>query len=42
MKVSREHQLYAKLRKCNFYKKGNLVFGAYHFQERDSCGSKED
>jgi hypothetical protein len=42
MQLSREHQLYTKLSKCDFYKKIYFVFVAYHFQERGSFGSKED
>ena len=37
LQVLREHQLYAKLRKCSFYQK--QILGAYHFKGWDRCGS---
>ena len=39
LQVLREHQLYAKLRKCSFLSKEDPLLGAYHFKGWDRRGS---
>ena len=42
LQVLREHQLYAKFSKCDFYKPQIQYLGHIIFQERDSCRPKND
>ena len=39
LQTLKEHQLYAKLVKCDFYKKGSMVFGTCHLRKWNSNGS---
>ena len=42
LQTLKEHQLYAKLSKCDFYKKTNTIFGAHNFRGMYGWGPKQD